>query len=312
MNRIALALGRYRLHFVARGPVHLPAFSGSMWRGAFGHALKRLVCVTREKECTACPLWRGCAYPYLFATPPRSDAGLLGKVGHAPLPLVFHVELGSDCTLLQGERITLDINLFGHGNRYVSYLVHALERAAQQGVGRGRGSLQLSAVEQADGAAWQTIYQPGSALTPLPVAAAAVPALPERVRCVLETPLRLRINNHYIGPAEFRAEYLLVHVLRRASQIVAHHSDVPFDADFRALKTLAQAVEPIERDLRWLELSRWSQRQQEALQIGGLLGQMSFAGEAIETFWPLLWLGQWLHAGKNASMGQGRYRLEAA
>lgn len=33
----------------------MPAYAGSAWRGAFGHALKRLVCVTREPACPPCP-----------------------------------------------------------------------------------------------------------------------------------------------------------------------------------------------------------------------------------------------------------------
>lgn len=40
-----LPLARYRLTFA-----RLPAYAGSAWRGA-GHALKRLVCVTREPAC---------------------------------------------------------------------------------------------------------------------------------------------------------------------------------------------------------------------------------------------------------------------
>ena len=46
-----LPLARYRLTFQVETPVHLPAYAGSAWRGVFGRALKRLVCVTREPAC---------------------------------------------------------------------------------------------------------------------------------------------------------------------------------------------------------------------------------------------------------------------
>jgi CRISPR/Cas system endoribonuclease Cas6 (RAMP superfamily) len=32
--------------------------------------------------------------------------------------------------------------------------------------------------------------------------------------------------------------------------------------------------------------------------------------DALAPLMPWLWLGQWLHAGKNATMGLGKYRLE--
>jgi len=36
-----LAVYQYQLQFKVKGPVQLPVFSGSAWRGAFGHALKK-------------------------------------------------------------------------------------------------------------------------------------------------------------------------------------------------------------------------------------------------------------------------------
>ena len=53
-----LPIGHYQLRFRAQDPVRLPPFAGSAWRGAFGQALKRLICVTREPECAACLLYR--------------------------------------------------------------------------------------------------------------------------------------------------------------------------------------------------------------------------------------------------------------
>lgn len=65
-----LPIGRYRAMFRASQPIHLPAFAGSAWRGAFGHALKRALCVTRMPVCAECALWRCCGYAYVFEPPP--------------------------------------------------------------------------------------------------------------------------------------------------------------------------------------------------------------------------------------------------
>ena len=44
--------------------------------------------------------------------------------------------------------------------------------------------------------------------------------------------------------------------------------------------------------------------------MGGVVGSFDLAGAALGPFWPVLWLGQWTHAGKGCSMGLGRYVLE--
>lgn len=313
MEMPALPLARYRLQFTALTPVSLPPFAGSTWRGAFGSALKRLVCVTRAPACPPCPLWRGCAYPYLFDTPPLAGDSLLAKTGHAPLPLVLGVPLHAEPVQLEpGATTGLEVTLFGHGNRYLGYLVHALAQAGVRGIGKGHGALQLDAVLQHDGEDWRPIRAPDGTLSPLPPVVPTVPACPAQVRMTLATPLRLRLADTYVSPERFRADALLLNLLRRLSQLIAHHTDAPLALDFRAMKVAAQTVEPLSATLRWHEMARWSNRQQSLLQNGGLLGELLFDGAAIEAFWPLLWLGQWTHAGKNAGMGQGRYALASA
>jgi hypothetical protein len=48
--------------------------------------------------------------------------------------------------------------------------------------------------------------------------------------------------------------------------------------------------------------------------LGGVLGQWHLHGptEALAAAWPWLWLGQWLHVGKNATFGLGGYALSAS
>ena len=46
--------------------------------------------------------------------------------------------------------------------------------------------------------------------------------------------------------------------------------------------------------------------------LGGVLGQWTLhdSPDTLANIWPWLWLGQWLHVGKNATMGMGGYTLE--
>ena len=50
MESVTLPMVRYRIAFEVTEPVHLPEYSGSTIRGAFGGALRRVACMTRQKE----------------------------------------------------------------------------------------------------------------------------------------------------------------------------------------------------------------------------------------------------------------------
>lgn len=305
-----LPLARYRLTFQAVTPVRLPAYAGSAWRGVFGRSLKRLVCVIREPVCATCLLYRSCVYPYVFETPPDPAVGKLRKYTAAPHPFVLIPRAGG--TLSAGAALHLGITLFGYGNRYLPYVLHALDQAGQRGIGTQEGRLLLRRVEQAQGAdaSWRKIYVPGEPLTPQAPAVSAVPPCPERLTLVLETPLRLKTGDHHLTPEQFRCGVLFSQLLRRISLLTAFHTGTPLETDFAGLTRAAHGIEVESGELHWHDWTRYSARQDTRLQMGGLLGWITLAGAELAPFWPYLWLGQWTHVGKGTSMGLGRYRLE--
>lgn len=44
-------------------------------------------------------------------------------------------------------------------------------------------------------------------------------------------------------------------------------------------------------------------------EIEGFVGQAWYAGPDLRPLLPALWLGQWLHLGKNYVLGNGRYEI---
>ncbi|MBK8510491.1 MAG: CRISPR system precrRNA processing endoribonuclease RAMP protein Cas6 [Candidatus Competibacter sp.] len=307
-NGPALPLAVYRLDFTAQDPIRLPAYAGSAWRGVFGHALKRLVCVTREPTCPPCLLYRSCIYPYLFETPPDPAAGKLRKYPAAPHPYVLRPGAGG--AQPAGAALDLEVVLFGHGNRHLPYLIHAFDRAVQRGIGQDSGRLELRQVAQQtlDGG-WQPIYRPGEALQPAPPFVPKPPPCPERLTVLLETPLRLRLAEKLMGADAFQFGALFANLLRRISLLTTFHTDAPLAVDFAGLNRAGWSVPTRAARLHWHEWTRYSSRQEALLQMGGLLGEVELNGSGLEPFWPYLWLGQWTHAGKGAVMGLGRYRL---
>lgn len=300
-----LPIARYRFEFSSELPVRLPEYPGSAWRGALGHTLKRAVCVVRGTPCKDCLLYRACVYSYVFETPPPAAALKMRKYNAAPHPFVLDVQPNPEPQVFR-----LGLTLIGQAERQLPYLVHALQQAGRQGIGKRDNRLELQAIQQTDGnGGIHPIWTAEQPLIPLPASIPVIPPPPERCRVQLETPLRLRREEHQVGPRDFGFADLFGTLLRRLSMLSYFHTDTPLETDFAGLMAQARSLVVKEAELAWHDWTRYSSRQDTTMQMGGLTGSFVLEGTALAPFWRYLWLGQWTHAGKATSMGLGRYRL---
>jgi len=306
MNPVpVLPIGQYRAVFASEAPPHFSDFPGNAWRGALGHALKRSVCVTRQPECHDCLLYRSCLYPYFWDTPPHVEAEKMRKYENAPHPFVLDTD--------EAEPLRLDFTLMGQANRHLPVFIHALTQAAAGPRGVSGNVLELQGVEQAanpGGDDWRVIFTPGQTLAALPAPMPSVPSAPAECSLQILTPLRVKREGRHVGPRDFVFADLFGNLLRRISMLTYFHTETPLETDFRALKEASRQV-ATKADLEWLEHSRYSKRQQAAMQLGGVVGRMTLADVDLAPFWPYLWLGQFTHAGSGATMGLGRYRISS-
>lgn len=308
-----LPVALYRVVFRAAERVRLPDYAGSMWRGAFGHALKRTVCAMNLRPCPGCMLEQACVYPYMFETPVPPDAAKMRRYTRAPQPFVLTPPFDASPWLEPDAEHAIALALVGRATRYVAYAVHALARAGEQGVGRSRHRLALDrveAVELPSTGAGKVVYVPGGSFEGPPAATPSIPAAPRRVVVRLLTPLRLRRAERLVTPEDLAAADLLGSLVRRVSMLTCFHTDTPLEADFLGLKALAAGLPVTERVLRWHDWTRWSSRQKTEMQMGGIVGELRLDLAGREALWPYLWLGQWVHAGKGATMGLGAIAVE--
>ncbi|GAB4253946.1 MAG: CRISPR system precrRNA processing endoribonuclease RAMP protein Cas6 [Methylomicrobium sp.] len=303
-NPINIPFNVYRFHFTVDGAPQLPAFPGSAWRGAFGHALKKTVCVVRNTPCSQCLLKNACAYSIVFETPPPANSEKMRKYNAAPHPFVLRFPIEPT----NGSDYALDIVLFGHAERYFPYIVHALQKAGLDGVGGKRQRFELQAIEHPTSGAM--VYTGGELQPRPPAAMPAVPDIPESVLVELRTPLRIKIDGRNLTPDTFRFKAFFSNLLRRQSMLSYFHTDTPLETDFAGLTARAEQVECRDIALYWQDWTRYSSRQQTEMNLGGLLGRFRLDKHDLAVFWPYLWLGQWTHAGKATSMGLGAYSIE--
>ena len=289
-------------------------------------------------------LLRSCPYPFLFESRTPPGAAKLTRYPRTPGPFVLdpadpHYDSGAE-----NGALNLGVTLFGSANDHLPYVVHALDSAGRHGLTARRVTLELRDVQvesresgsggggadadagvggdagagtgaeaSTDRRGWTTIFEPGGPLSPVPAEPPAPPAAPPpAVRVRLLSPLRIKRRERFVGAADFDFRAFMSALLRRVSMLTYFFSDTPLETDFAGLLRAAESVPVARPELRWREWTRHSSRQNAQLQMGGLVGRFELAAPRIEPFWPLLWLGQWTHAGKGGSMGLGRYVLEPA
>lgn len=322
MTTIPFHLSVMRLRFVLQADtrLRLPAYAGSSWRGLFGHGLKRSVCVTHQPECSRCLLARQCVYPEVFSSvPPADPETILHKVSAAPKPYVIRPLATSGAQYQPGERMAVELLLFGRAQRHLPYLVHTFQQMGQMGLGRDDGHFTVVGVLQEDAAGeWVPVYVDG-ALRALPGWELATRVQEDRafaavasgVRLRLLTPLRLTVDNRVLKqPARFTARGFLMNLLRRLSLLQVVHECDELVVDYHALGALAAQVTVRAAALRWHDWPRYSNRQQQFVKMGGLLGEVELHGEALAVFGPLLQAGTVCHTGKGTVMGLGQYELD--
>jgi hypothetical protein len=131
------------------------------------------------------------------------------------------------------------MTLVGRVVEYLPYLVHALQRAGEQGLGKGRMPMKLVEVRQAqpaDSDAWEPIYESGGTLRAHPPDIPAVPASPAAVRIKLETHMRLQREEHLVTPDTFASSDLFQLVagavipMRHFHAVWALETGLPADA----------------------------------------------------------------------------------
>jgi hypothetical protein len=306
-------LARYRFDLSAIESLSLPQYTGSAWRGLLGHGLRRSACAIAADHCNACLLQSNCVYFQVFES--RASDNRKGGPRHLPHPFVLSVTERRR-RIAAGDRLALEINLFGTANDRLPFIIQAMIQAGQLGIGSPRGRFIIATVSQEQLLGendWRPIYDSTQGvLQALPLTVAQVPPPPEAIDIELLTPLRSKRKGHLLGPREFQAGDLLRQLWRRVHELAAAYDSTPEKLSLSAPRSRADCFDADSRvQLRWSDWTRYSSRQHTRMQMGGVVGKLQLRGarDDLAQWWPLLWVGQWLHLGKATSMGLGHYRL---
>ena len=305
-TRPPLPIARLHLTVRADGPLQLPPYAGSMLRGAFGHALLALSPLPHT-DGKPCALHASCPYCQLFAAPPL-PAHSLQKFSHMPQPYVIEPPTGGAQQLQAGQSFGFGLVLIGKALGLLPTVLQAWQRALRTGLGPQHTPCTLVDIYDENGT--QRLSNKREQLSNLSTTLPPAPALGTQATLHFCTPLRLQVQGKPVRAGQLTARDLLIALARRHQLLCdVHLGAAAPQYDFKTLVEQVQAVALQAQDLHWFDWGRYSQRQKQEMQLGGLLGAVTLHGD-LAPFAELLHFGQWLHVGKNASFGLGGYRLQ--
>lgn len=140
-------LAKFSFHLKVQEPMHLPSYKGSTFRGAFGHAFKRIVCALKKETCEECLLKEKCIYSYVFETPVPADSEKMRKYPQSPHPFIIEPPLEGKRYYSPGETIIFNLIIIGRAIDYLPYFLYTFIELGKRGLKKSEGRYLLEEVK---------------------------------------------------------------------------------------------------------------------------------------------------------------------
>ena len=300
---MSLSVQPIKVHFNITKRWERPFYTGSLWRGLFGHSLKTVSCMTNADTCHGCPLTANCSYYRVFEPKGQVFAQQNSK---PPPPYVINPPApDAPLHMEPGDPFTLEMNLLGQqAIEQLPIIFSAWKMACKMPIANSGNPFALQAIEWLDleGKSLGVAHTPHELSM---LRGAEPPQLNQdsnQLDLHLVTPLRMRVQKRYLQVSDLTAESLIKALLRRTHLLETAYGqaqDLP-DEWQTGLESLR-----VKKDLRWVDWQRWSNRQNQHMKLGGLMGHVSVSGD-LQAYLPALKLLPWVNLGKNCSFGLGR------
>jgi hypothetical protein len=272
------SLVAHHLHIDATVSVQLELNEhvGAALRGAFFEALRDRFCVNKQAQtCADCPLVSACPVGSLVA--PLRDEAPRGR--DVPRPYAMRPPVDHAPTFTPGEPFSFGLTLFGCRLDLFPYVAMALHHMAQAGIGRRTQ---------------ENNWRRGRFVV-------------NQVTLRFLTPLRLTEGKKLVKCSLLRP--LVERLLERHDFLAREYGGRMFEREERdRLIEVAGTVEVLRDKTTWADVSSYSRRQGKSTPIGGLMGEITFAGN-LQPLLPLLAWGVVLQVGKDTTKGNGVYTM---
>jgi len=255
-----------------------PFFIGSQIRGAFGVALKRVVCINPSFDCKECFAQNNCLYFDFYEN--RN---------------IYHnyrldFELGK-------SYYDFSLILFEDSSTKLPFVLSAfLKMLKEIGLGKERKTFEDFKIFVNE----EELNLSNLKLPPSYIKEFQIDSFCPNITINFVTPLRIKKKNKFVRAEELELSDILNSIYQRKLKLLGlKNSKIPFKIE----------AEVVKKELTFLELQRYSNRQKTKMNFGGLAGEMIIKDLDKESF-KLLKLGELIGVGKQTSFGLGKIKIE--
>ena len=252
-------------------------FLGSTLRGAFGVALKKVVCINPSFKCKDCFASSNCLFHDFYESKNKAH------------PYRFSKELGS---------IDYDFSLylFEAATDKLPYVLSALHKMLYEiGLGVERKKHQIQSITCND----IKVYENGKFnLEKTKIDTVSVSNPHSDIRLKLITPLRIK-NHNKLERKTIDLKRILQSIQNRLYELKNEDKKkLTFEPHYKLIKS----------DIKFLDLTRYSNKQKTKMKFGGLLGEMIFDEVDPKSF-ELLKIAEIIGIGKQTVFGLGEVKI---
>lgn len=288
----------------------LPEFTGSLLRGSFGHALKRVFCEQNLDICRNCHKIRACVYFQIFESQDNSYKNL----GYHYKPHPYIITPSQKNLFACGEELEFQITFFGHFIKHIDFFVAAFKGMGSTGLGKNRKHFSLSKIF--DNLTNKPVYLDNEVYAKnisnisvqdyskkhLQKSNLQLHNQPKDLLLTFLTPGRFAENGKVLK--SINSKLLMDSIIRRYSTMHTFYGEMDRD-DLKTEKRFA--IEP--NQTCYKKWNRYSNRQERKVQQSGILGSFYIRDVNTKVI-ALLHSMEILHVGKNTSFGLGKIKIE--
>ncbi len=286
----------FDLTMVLDSEINFSTMPEFIFRSIIGNELRQLNCLFKTKKCEECSLRFQCAYSIIFESPIEKESNVLQGRNYASHPFLLRK---INC---KEREIVLRLTLIGKAVDYFPYIFYAITKGGESGLFKERIKYLITSVKSA-GVELLTEKGEIKAGEKLLFAIGNLSEKNEEMEALIKfmTPCRLKINGRYT--TDFTPLDLIKSIERRLETLSSLYGAQP------ELKQEKTDKEIVHKDLKWIDIDRYSARQKTEMKLGGFVGEVKIKGLFSQYESALLKGAELFHVGKNASFGLGQIEV---
>ena len=304
----SIYFSRIRVFFEAINPLVLPTYKGSTFRGSMGESFRNTVCLFPGMKCEICNSRITCRFSqfynsYVPETHPHSR-----KYSKSPHPYIIDPIPNSEIVFEPGDIFGFDLTLIGTVEDRLLLLREVFHRMGEAGMGKSRARFIPIKTFSLNAGINYDILTYHNKPHKLSLALLPMKTVKNRITIHLDTPLRMIEHGKLLlSPPTF--DFFIERLALRLGLLAHFYCGAPWPEE--ELATIQPTgIQIVESNLREVDWRRYSGTQDKTMNFDGLVGDITYEGEGINDWMPLLTLGSWLHVGSTATFGLGSYLLK--